>query len=65
MSAAKKPEGWSWLFGTRKWHYFTADGRSLCGKWLKLLMTASSLEQGCDDSPDNCAACRRKLAAQK
>lgn len=54
-------EGWTWLKNSRKWHYFV-DKRSLCGKWQ--VVADDDLEQGNDDSPDNCAACKRKLAAR-
>lgn len=54
-------EGWTWLVNTKKWHYFR-DSRSLCGKWLYL--GSSDLEQGKDNSPDNCVACVRKLAKE-
>lgn len=53
----KPREGWAWLSNSPKWHYFVA-GRSLCGKWL---MVSGDLEQGKDNSPDNCAICRREL----
>ena len=59
---AGSEKGWNWLSNTPKWHYFL-DGRSLCGKWLGL-----GLGKTCDDdpktdnSPDNCAACRKKVA---
>jgi hypothetical protein len=57
MSTIK--EGWGYLqnVGSNKWHYFKDDGRSLCGRFMNL---SSRLEQGNDESPDNCAACRKK-----
>lgn len=59
-----RPEGWANFTGDRgKWHYFGADGRSLCGKWAN--MTRNILEKGNDDSDANCAACRRKLRNRK
>ena len=51
-------EGWTWLIQTPKWHYFV-ERRSLCGKWL--LFGNPELEQGNDNSPDNCKACLKKL----
>ena len=54
-------EGWTWLTNSRKWHYFKGSRRSLCGRFL-LMGKMDDLEEGNDDSPDNCAACRRKLA---
>ena len=57
-------EGWTYLLNSRKWHYFTADrNQSLCGKFM--LLKLPELEQGNDDSQDNCAACRRKLARRQ
>lgn len=55
--------GWKGLTNASKWHYFDVAGRSLCGRWLT--MSRAGLETGNDDSPDNCLACRRKLAALK
>lgn len=55
-------EGWTWLSNSRKWHYFV-DGRSLCKKFM--LFSTSGLEQGKDDSPDNCMACRKALEKRK
>lgn len=55
-----KPEakGWGLPLNSNRWHYF--DGAtSLCGKWIY----GGHLEVGNDDSPDNCSACRKKLAA--
>ena len=55
-------EGWGHPghYQSRKWHYFR-EARSLCGKW----MFTGVLEQGSDDSPDNCASCKRKRAKEK
>ena len=55
--SAMKKEGWGFLFNSRKWHYFRG-GMSLCGKWG--LLSSDALEQGNDNSPENCAACKRK-----
>ncbi|MFA5559935.1 MAG: hypothetical protein WDA59_10885 [Methanofastidiosum sp.] len=51
-------EGWTWLSNSPKWHYFR-NGQSLCGKWG--LLGNHELEQGKNNSPDNCAICRKKL----
>ena len=55
-------EGWTWLRNSRKWHYFV-DQRSLCGRFL--LLANPDLEQGNDDSPDNCKACIKALASKR
>lgn len=58
-------EGWGWPLLSRKAHYFAEDGSlgktSLCRKWLY----GGVLEQGDDDSPDNCTECRRRLEKRK
>jgi len=51
-------EGWGKCFGTPKWHYFV-DGRSLCRRFM--LFGPTDLEQGNDDSPDNCKDCTKRL----
>ena len=55
-------EGWAWTFGSRKWHY-VINNESLCGKWL--FPGNPMLEQDGDDSPDNCAECRRRRKKKK
>ncbi len=52
--------GWGKPSQSRKWHWFKADGRSLCGRYANIgrLM---QLELGVDDSSDNCVSCKRKL----
>lgn len=67
MATDRKPEdikvgvseGWKPLSNAKLWHYFR-DGKSLCGKWMTLSMR--DVEQGNDNSPDNCKACKDKLA---
>lgn len=53
-------EGWGFPWNSRKAHYFI-NGRSLCNRWLY----TGALEQGNDDSPDNCAICKRKLKKRR
>lgn len=53
-------EGWSWLFNSRKWHYFRGN-KSLCRRWMVL---GSPLEEADADSPDNCVACARARKAE-
>ena len=60
MEAIK--EGWTWIFNSRKWHYFQ-EGRSLCRNFA--LLGSADLEQGNDNSPDNCATCKKKLKKEK
>ena len=48
------PEPWR---STSKWHWVTVTGRTACGRYAYL---RGDLEQGNDDSGDNCAACRKK-----
>jgi len=51
-------EGWGFPLRSQKAHYFTEDGRSLCGRWG---FYHGSVEQGNDDSPSNCTACKKAL----
>ncbi len=55
-------DGWWWPANARKAHYMIA-GRSLCGEWGCL--GNAHPEQGNDDSPDNCAECKRRLKQWK
>ena len=59
MPDASKGTGWWKPAESRKWHFFDASARSLCGKWMHM---GARLKTGNDDSPDNCSACRRKFA---
>lgn len=51
-------EGWTWLYNSKKWHYFV-DHKSLCRKWM--LLIATDLQIGNDSSPDNCKQCQKLL----
>lgn len=62
---AEGKEGWAWPSNARKAHYYGNDSRSLCGKWLLFPGMQGQPEQGNDDSPDNCAGCRKALKAKK
>jgi len=50
-------EGWGWTPISKKWHYFVS-GTSLCGK---IGFYRGKLEQGNDESDDNCTACKKAL----
>ena len=66
MMGSEITGGWWWPSNSRKAHYLTRStgGFSLCRKWAALAPFSSlDLEQGNDDSPDNCAACRRRKPA--
>jgi len=52
-------EGWNWIYNSPKWHYFV-DGVSLCKRWM-LFSIPKNLEQGNNNSPDNCKTCRKAL----
>lgn len=60
MSEIKRTNGWGFPVGSKKAHYFV-DDLSLCNRWL----FTGLLEQGNDDSPDNCIACVKRLKAIK
>ena len=55
-------EGWGFPRGSQKAHYFQEDGMSLCRKWG---FYRGDKEQGNDDSPDNCIACKKALQRRK
>lgn len=54
-------EGWVSMINYDEWHYIR-DGRSLCGHIMYL---GNRFEQGYDDSPYNCPACRKKLMKER
>lgn len=62
--AAAKHQGWAWIGGATKAHYFADDGRALCGRWL-FLGNPEALDNNNNNhtSPDNCTACQRKFKA--
>lgn len=53
-------EGWVGTINGRKWHYVIGD-TALCGT----VIWGGQPEQGNDNSPDNCAACKRKLTKRR
>jgi len=57
---AEFKEGWNYLINSRKWHYFV-DRRSLCGRWAMFFGDNHDAQLGDNDSPVNCAACRRAV----
>lgn len=57
LDEKSKREGWGSTPLSRKWHYFV-NGMSLCGK---IGFFKGELEQGNDDSNDNCTACKKAL----
>ena len=61
MPEEKPKEGWAFPGTSKKAHYFV-DATSLCRKWGFYF---GPLEQGNDNSPDNCAACMKALAKRK
>lgn len=54
-------EGWGLPGQSRKYHYFV-ELTSLCRKWG---FYAGPLEQGNDNSPDNCPTCVKALTKRK
>lgn len=49
-------EGWTWLFNSRKEHYFR-DGQSLCGKWMCLGSDFTNIPPHVEVA---CATCLKK-----
>jgi hypothetical protein len=58
----ERREGWNWLVNATKWHWFDAEGRSLCGRYMILSNNSDAQTDG-HDSPDNCKVCARKIKA--
>jgi len=56
---ADKKEGWGQVPGSPKWHYFR-NCDSLCRRY-GFRMRDDDLQQGNDDSLDNCKACVKAL----
>ncbi len=57
MSKRKNDQGgWAQPGNARKVHFFAADGRSLCERWLYLGKTCSELP----DLEITCAICEKK-----
>ena len=54
-------EGWGLPNYSRKWHYFV-EGTSLCSRYGFFF---AELEEGNDESPDNCVACVRRLKEKR
>ena len=55
--------GWGFPNGSRKCHWFEADGRSLCGRY-GFYRGPTDLDSG-KPGPHDCAACWKKLAARR
>lgn len=53
-------EGWAWPQAGRTWHYFRND-LSLCKRYSY----SGALQQGNDQSPDNCTFCMKALLKEK
>ncbi len=57
-------QGWNYLTNSPKWHYFV-DGQSMCGRWLGLGLNDCNDDPKTDNSPDNCAACKKKVVKRR
>lgn len=53
-------EGWVGSFNSRKWHYVIGI-EALCGNRI----LGGRAELGNDESPDNCAKCKRELKKRR
>ena len=62
---ADRKEGWGNLDNARDAHYFSADGRSLCKRWLAFGSPRweSNQELGSAPTKGTCKACWKKAAA--
>jgi hypothetical protein len=57
-------KGWALLGNSRKFHYYRADSRSACGKYLAFLAPdeAFTTDDGTlTPNSDDCAGCWKKL----
>lgn len=55
--------GWAKLVsGARKFCYYPESGRSLCGRSAALTNDPDAFDDSSDDHPENCAACRKRVA---
>lgn len=61
IGSALKP-GWRWPPNAAKAHYFSEDGRSLCGRWAFFSPDPDSQEFL--ESSDNCKVCVKKRRAR-
>ncbi len=53
-------QGWTWFTNAKKRHYFV-DKLILCGRYALFTHPQDGYETDNNNSPDNCAACKRKL----
>lgn len=66
-------KGWTLPVGLgagapRKWHYFVdaaKDRTSLCGKWAIMKPQPRLFDDSNDESPDNCALCRKRVRTMR
>jgi hypothetical protein len=58
MTTTTDRRGWGFPVNSRKAHYFTSSGRSLCGRWVFF----GALEDSRHDHTENCADCRKRRA---
>ena len=64
---SERKEGWGSLGNVRDAHYFTADGRSLCRRWLSLddPRWESNQSLGTMPTAGTCKTCWKKRAKQE
>ena len=61
---SERNEGWGGLVNARNAHYFTSDGRSLCGRWLTFSTPRWESNQSLGTEPTNgtCKTCWKRRA---
>ncbi|MGW8431625.1 hypothetical protein ACWGJ9_11080 [Curtobacterium citreum] len=62
--ATPADKGWAKLADARKFHFYGADSRSLCGRYAAFAAPAEAFEPhqgGFTPAPDDCSACMKKL----
>jgi hypothetical protein len=56
-------EGWAMPANARRFHYYGADSRSLCGRWV-ILGGQREADTGRDGTED-CAECARRMRKRR
>ena len=53
--------GWAFVGSARKAHYYDAESRSLCGRYVALFVPSGAFEPETGPHRDDCVGCRRTL----
>lgn len=61
MTRTVEEAGWAWPGASRKAHYFSTSGRSLCGRWAYFGEKDENQKHGTAPQSGDCIACWRKV----